>query len=133
MIRYVIKRLLLLIPVVLSVSFIVFTLFELAPGTVIDAMITTGMTEQDIEELRVQFNLHRPMIFRYGLYLFNLVQGDLGVSQITGLDVFDTFMTRLPNTLILSFMSLIIGVVVSIPLGIFAARRSGKSSVSEWK
>jgi ABC-type dipeptide/oligopeptide/nickel transport system permease component len=126
MIRYVVKRLLLLIPVILCVSFIVYALFDMAPGTVIDAMITEGMTEADIQALREQFNLHRPMIYRYGVYLFNLMQGNMGVSQITGLDVFSSFMERLPNTLILSLGSLIIGASISIPLGIFAAKRSGK-------
>ena len=126
MIRYVLKRILLLIPVIICVSFIVFALVDLAPGTIVDQMITEGMTEQDIEELRIRHNLHRPMIYRYGLYMLNLLQGDLGVSDITGLSVWSLFMSRLPNTLILALGSLVIGVSISIPMGIFAARRSGK-------
>ena len=126
MIRYVLKRLLLIIPVIICVSFIVYGLVDLAPGTVIDAMITDGMTEEDIQELRVRHNLHRPMIYRYLRYMLNLVQGDLGTSDITGLSVWGLFMSRLPNTLILSLGSLIIGASISIPMGIFAARRSGK-------
>jgi len=126
MIRYVLRRLILLIPVIICVSFIVYALVDLAPGSVIDAMITEGMTDADIEELRIRHNLHRPMIYRYGLYMLNLIQGDLGVSDITGLSVWNLFMSRLPNTLILALGSLIIGVTISIPMGVFAARRSGK-------
>jgi len=126
MIRYVLRRIILIIPVIIAVSFIVFALLDLAPGTIIDGMITGEMTEADIQTLMERYNLHRPMIYRYGLYMLNLVQGDLGVSDITGLSVWDLFMSRLPNTLILSLGSLIIGASISIPLGIFAARRSGK-------
>ncbi len=126
MIRYVARRILWLIPVIIAVSFIVFLLMELAPGTVVDAIQSDDMTAEQREELRRQYNLDKPMIYRYGLYMLNFAQGDLGVSQVSKLDVWDVFMTRLPNTLILSFSSLIIGAAVSIPLGIFAARRAGK-------
>jgi len=114
-----------LIPVLIAVSFIVFTLMELAPGTVIDPMIVGEMTEEDIQALREQFNLHRSMFYRYGLYMLNLLQGDMGVSYINQLSVWDTYMSRLPNTLLLSFTALFIGSAISIPLGIRAARHAG--------
>jgi peptide/nickel transport system permease protein len=98
---------------------------ELAPGTVVDAIQSDDMTAEQRQELLKQYNLDKPMIFRYGLYMLNFFQGNLGVSQVNKQDVWDIFMTRLPNTLILSFSSLIIGAAVSIPLGIFAARRAG--------
>jgi len=99
---------------------------ELTPGDIVDAMITGDMTPEDIIELREQFNLHRSMFYRYALYMINLVQGDLGISMVTGANVWDMFMSRLPNTLLLSFSALIIGMVVAIPMGIIAARRAGK-------
>jgi len=99
---------------------------DLTPGTIIDNMISEAMTEADIEALRIQYNLHRPMIYRYGLYMLNLVRGDLGVSDFTQISVWDTYISRLPNTLLLSFSALIIGSVTAIPLGIFAAKRAGK-------
>jgi peptide/nickel transport system permease protein len=67
------------------------------------------------------------MFFRYGLYMRNLLQGDLGVSDITGVSVWTTYMQRLPNTLILSFSALILGMIVAVPLGIIAARAQGKA------
>jgi len=114
-----------LIPVLIAVSFIVFSLMELAPGTVIDPMIVGEMTEEDIEALRIQFNLHRSMFYRYALYMLNLVQGDMGVSYINQLSVWDAYMSRLPNTLLLSFTALILGSLISIPMGIRAARHAG--------
>ena len=126
MIRYVLRRLLLLIPVIIIVSVIVFSLMELAPGTVIDSMITGDMSDADVAELMRQYNLDRPMVYRYGLYMLDFVRGDLGVSDYTGISVWNTYISRLPNTLILSFSSLIIGSIVAVPLGIFASRHAGK-------
>ena len=125
MFRYIIRRILWLIPVIIGVSLLVYTLLELTPGTVIDGMITDGMTREEVETLRRQYNLDRHMLYRYGLYMLNLIQGDLGVSDTTGMNIWNQFITRLPNTIILSFVALIIGASVSIPLGIRAARRAG--------
>ena len=125
MIRYVIKRILWLIPIIIAVSFIVYALLDFAPGTVIDSMVSDGMTQEDIETLRRAYDLDKPMLYRYGKYMFNLVQGDLGVSDYTGLSVWDIYIQRLPNTLILALSSLVFGASIAIPLGIFAAKRSG--------
>ena len=126
MIRYVIQRILLIIPVVICVSFIVYALVDLAPGDVVDTMINENMTEEDIAALRRMYDLDKPMIYRYGKYMFKLVQGDLGVSDTTKQSVWTTYITRLPNTLVLTISGLVVGVSCAIPLGIFSARRSGK-------
>jgi len=126
MLRYVIKRILLLIPVILAVAFIVFMLMELAPGDIVDTMRSEDMTPEDVEALRRQYNLHRPVVYRYAVYMINLVQGDLGISYVSRFSVWDTYISRLPNTLILSFSSLIIGSLAAVTLGITAAKRAGK-------
>ena len=125
MIRYVVKRIVYLIPVVICVSFLVYALLDLAPGTVVDSMISSSMTAEDIEALRIQYDLDKPMIYRYGKYMFKLLQGDLGLSDVSKISVWDTYISRLPNTLLLSITSLIIGTSVAIPLGIRAAKRAG--------
>jgi len=114
-----------LIPIIICVSFIVYALVDLAPGNVVDAMINENMTYDDIDALMRLYDLDKPMIYRYGKYMYNLLQGDLGVSLTSGLSIWDTFMERLPNTLILSFSGLIIGLSCAIPLGIVAAKRAG--------
>jgi len=108
----------------IAVSLLVFSLMELAPGSIIDALDLEGLTEDQRMELIRLHNLDRPMIYRYGVYMLNLFQGDLGTSDHTGTDVWNEFITRLPNTLILAFSALIIGSVLAIPLGILAARKA---------
>ena len=123
--RYVLMRILWLIPIIIFVSFIVYFLLDLAPGTIIDTMITDMMTQEDIDELRREYDLDKPVIYRYGKYMLSLLQGDLGTSRVTGLDVWTLYISRLPNTLILAFTGLCFGTMISIPLGIIAARHSG--------
>lgn len=125
MLKYVIKRLLWLIPIILCVSFIIYGLLDLAPGSVVDSMISENMTQEDIDNLRAEYDLDKPMIYRYAKYMLNLVRGDLGVSDVTKISVWDTYISRLPATLLLSLAALVIGVALSIPLGIFAAKRAG--------
>jgi len=125
LIRYVFKRVIWLIPVIIAVSFIVFALMDLAPGTIVDTMRSDEMTQEDRDALIAKFDLDKPLVVRYGKYMLRLIQGDLGVSDKTGLNVWREFITRLPKTLELSFVALIIGAAVAIPLGVIAARKSG--------
>ena len=126
MLRYVLKRVLSLIPVIVFVSFIVFALMDLAPGTIIDNMISEAVTKEVRAELMAKYDLDKPLVYRYGKYMFRLVQGDLGTSDVTNISIWTIYITRLPNTLLLSLAALVIGSVVSIPMGIRAARRAGK-------
>ena len=128
MIRYVLKRLLWTIPVIIVVSFVVFALVDAAPGDFVDSQQIPNATPELLAELRTKYGLDQPMVVRYAIYMFNLVQGDLGTSFITGMAVRDRFMDRLPNTLLLSAGALVIGASVSVPLGIRAAKRAGKIS-----
>lgn len=125
MIRYILKRLVMLIPVIICVSFIIYLLMDLAPGTVIDQMITEKTTPEEIEVLREQYDLDKPLVYRYGKYMWNLCHGDLGVSQVTGLSVFNQFIKRFPNTLLLAAVGLVLGLSVAIPFGIYASKHAG--------
>ncbi|MCL2615932.1 MAG: ABC transporter permease, partial [Dehalococcoidia bacterium] len=128
MVYFILKRILLLIPVIVAVSFLVFALLEAAPGDIVSAIIARAedISPEEIEELIREHNMDRTMFYRYGVYMINLLQGDLGVSHLTGLSVWNMFIQRLPNTLILSFTALVIGLAVAVPMGIIAARNSGK-------
>lgn len=125
MLRYSINRILWLIPVLICVSFIIYALMDLAPGTVIDLMISEDMTQEDIQLLKERYDLDKPMIYRYGKYMAKLFQGDLGTSQVTGLGVWEQYIAKWPATLALSLLSLAVAVAIAIPLGIFAAKHSG--------
>ena len=125
MLRYILLRILWLIPIIIGVSFIIFVLMDLAPGSIIDAWVTDQMTQEDVEMLRVQFGLDKPMVYRFGIYMLGLVQGDLGISMTNGLPVWDTYISRFPRTLEISLIGLVVGVAVAIPLGIIAAKHAG--------
>jgi len=128
MVLYIIKRVLFLIPVIIMVSLLVFALLEAAPGDIVSSIIARAedISQEEIAALRAEYNMDRSMFYRYGVYMGNLLRGDLGVSHLTGLSVWNMFIQRLPNTLILSFTALVFGLAVAVPMGIIAARNSGK-------
>ena len=125
MLRFALMRILYLIPVLLCVAFIVFALMDMAPGDIVATMITDEMTQEDIDALRAEFFLDRSLIYRFGRYIINLLRGDLGVSQISGLPIWDLFISRFPRTLQLALLSVAVGLVIAIPLGILAAKYAG--------
>ena len=125
MYRYVIKRLLLMIPVIIGVSFLVFFIMDLAPGDSVDVLAPEGATAEDLEAIRHDLGLDKPVVVRYIDYMAGMLHGDLGVSYISKTDVFQTYVEKLPATIKLSFASILISVILSVPLGIYSATRQG--------
>ncbi len=121
MYRYIIKRLFLLIPVIIGVSFVVFFIMDIAPGDPAYMIASEEASIEEIEQIRHDLGLDRNLFLRYTSYLGGLLKGDLGVSYISKRDVFKTYMTRFPATLKLAFFSMIIAMIISIPLGIMSA------------
>jgi len=124
-IRYICKRFILLIPVIVGISFIIFAAMNLAQGDYVDSLDQDEMTAEQIAALRAEYGLDQPLLVRYVNYMWNMIRGDLGTSWATGQDIMDTFMQRLPNTIYLGIVASLIGTIVSIPLGIFAAQHRG--------
>ncbi|MBP5163450.1 MAG: ABC transporter permease [Spirochaetales bacterium] len=126
MLRYAIKRLLLMIPVIIGVSFLIFFIMDLAPGNIIDTKIAEeSMTEEETELLREQYNLNGSMISRYFKYMGGLVRGDLGKSYITGKPVLESYLEKMPATIVLAAASILVSIIISIPLGIYSAIKRG--------
>lgn len=125
MLRYTVIRILLLIPILLCVTFIVYALMDLAPGNIVDTMISEEMTQEDIDLLYKKFDLDKPMIVRYFKYLNGLLHGDIGNSQVTGQSVFKLFTSRFPNTFRMAILGIIIATIIAIPIGLFNAKRAG--------
>ena len=125
MLRYTLKRLLLLIPTIIGISLFIFVAMDLAKGDVVSSMDTEDMTEEQIWELREKYGLNGSLPERYVKYMGKLVQGDLGTSYISGEKVFDMFKAKIGNTAKLAFWCTVVCVVISLPLGIFAARHRG--------
>lgn len=121
MYRYIIKRVLMMIPVLIAVSFVVFFLMDLAPGDIISSMAPQDATEAEIEMLREDLGLNGTLIERYIRYIGNLITGDLGMSLSMKRPVAEIFFERFPATLKLALSSIVVTLVISIPLGISAA------------
>ena len=123
MARYVIKRLLIMIPLLLAVGIIMYTLMEFVPGDPVDLALGTGFhTEEEKELKRVAMGLDQPFVVRLGEYMKNIVlHFDFGESLIDGTDVRSALLNRFPNTLYIAILSIILTVVVGLPLGIYTA------------
>ena len=119
--RYIIKRLLMLIPVLLGVAFIIFAIMSVAEGDPVYQVAGPDATEEQLEALREEMGLNGSLIERYFRYIGNLLEGDLGVSYVTKLDVMQLYLQRLPNTLRLASIAMLVAVALSVPLGIVAA------------
>jgi ABC-type dipeptide/oligopeptide/nickel transport systems, permease components len=126
MLKYAIRRILLMIPVILGVSFLVYFVMDMAPGDVIS--VTAGdqnLTTEQLAELRASYGLDQPVLVRYLMYMKNFVRGDLGTSYITHKPVLQTFMEKFPATLMLTMASIFVAIIISIPLGIYSALKRG--------
>jgi peptide/nickel transport system permease protein len=122
MTRYIIRRLLLMIPLLLGVSFITFAIVNLIPGSPLaDLRRNPKIRPSDIERLKVQMGLDKPWTVRYVNWLSDLAHGDLGTSMHNNVSVSSRIWAVLPNTLLLTSCSLIFALVVAIPIGIYAA------------
>ena len=120
--RYVLKRLFWLVIIVLCVAVLIFTIMWFVPGDPAQVMLGSGATQSDIEQLREQLGLDRPFFVQLGEYMYNtFIKFDLGTSYVSKAPVIEEFASRLPRTLTLGFLSVIIGMVGGIPLGVMAA------------
>lgn len=127
MLIYIIRRLVQLIPVLLLMSVIVFSLIHLIPGDPVDVIMGEGHSDPQVEAaLRSQLHLDKPVIVQYGYWLTGVLQGDLGRSAITREPVLDMILTRLPATALLAFSSAVVAVLISIPAGVIAAVRQNR-------
>ena len=96
--RYIIKRLLMLIPVLLGVAFIIFAIMNVAEGDPVYQVAGPDATEEQLEALREEMGLNGSLVERYFRYILNLLRGDLGTSYVSKMDVMQLYMQRLPNT-----------------------------------
>ncbi len=118
MIRFTVKRLLMMIPILIGVSVLVFGLLSFTPGDPAQIAIGSGATEEQLELFREQNGLNDPLIVQYFNYMLGFVRGNLGVSYQTKLTVGSMIASRVGTTLFLSFSSMFITVIVALLLGI---------------
>jgi len=121
-----------LIPVLLGVVFIIFFIMDLAPGDPVYQVAGEQASAAELQALRVKMGLDGNIFTRYVRYIKNMARGNLGSSYISKRDVMKTYLERLPNTLLLASVTMLVAISVSIPLGIIAAvhQNSLKDTVS---
>ncbi len=119
--RYLVRRLLLTLPVLFFVSLIVFSLIALIPGDPARIMLGEEVSKTALEALRKDLGLDRPLVIRYLIWLTHLLHGDLGRSVRDGRPVLDTLLLKLPVTVELAVVSLVVAWAIAIPAGVVAA------------
>jgi peptide/nickel transport system permease protein len=121
MLSYVTRRLLMTIPVLIGMTIIVFSIIHAIPGDPALTILGERANEESIERLREELGLNNPWYVQYGIYLMNLVQGDLGVSLKTKVPITEEIFPFLAATMELTMVSLIIAVFVGVNAGIISA------------
>lgn len=128
---YIARRILHLIPILLGITLLSFGLMHTVAGDAIDVMEAnrgTVLSEETKDRLRSELNLDKPFLVQYGIWLKDMVSGDMGTSYVSGKPVFSTFLQKLPATILLTITSILCTIIISFPLGIIAAlNRNGWS------
>lgn len=127
MARYLVRRLLMTMPVLLGVATLVFALIHLVPGDPAQAMLGEGATQEEVVRLRTALGLDRPLMTQYAAFLKGLVRGDLGRSFRYNTPVTQQIRDKLPNTALLAFAAMGVAIAFAIPLGIVAAVFRGRA------
>ena len=121
MARYIYKRLLMMIPVMLGITLLIFFIMELAPGDPAQLILGEGASLEDIARLREEMGLNDNFFIRYFRYVANAVQGNLGKSYRTGMSVAAEVFERFPNTFFLAFLGVSLSICLALPVGIISA------------
>ena len=121
MAKYIGKRLLMMIPVIIGVVFIIYSIMELTPGDTVMMILGEGAPIEAQEALREQMGLNAPFLVRFVKYVIGALHGDLGTSYTSNLPVFNEIVTRLPYTLSLATFSICVAVIIGLTIGILSA------------
>lgn len=126
--KYIVKRLLVGVLVAVAVSFLVFFLESLRPGDPVLVYVNEGYTQAEYDAMAAKMGYDKPFLIRYVNYMIGLLHGDLGTSYKYNMPVWDLYKARLGATLILALTAECVTILLSIPMGIFAALNRGKIS-----
>ncbi len=126
MFKYIIKRILLIIPVVIGITLFIYLLLDLAPGDPVSMILGTDATPEQVAQVRSELGLDQNVFVRYINYMTSAVKGDLGNSWINSQPVLEEFLQRFPNTLALAFSALAITIMFGLSFGTIAAVRQNR-------
>ena len=119
--KFIAKRLVAMVPVLLGVTLVIYLIMSMAPGDPAKVILGEQATPEQIAELRAEMGLDDPVLVQYGRYVFGLLQGDMDESYNSGLPCNVEIFARFPNTLRLTITAMSIAVVLALPIGIVAA------------
>ena len=125
MLSFLVRRILLTIPVLLGVATLVFSLIHLIPGDPVQSMLGEGASPESVNELRTRLGLDRPLYVQYLSFLKGVAHGNLGTSLRTSEPVTSAIVDRMPATFELAAAAMLVAIVIAIPLGVLAAARAG--------
>lgn len=124
--KYILKRILQVIPMLFIVSFIVFSLIQLAPYDAIDSITTPNMSSETVEILRQKHGLDQPFLMQYFMWLKEILQGNFGYSLVNQQSIGQELLVRIPNTIKLILPAYLTALVLSVVLGLVAGANRGK-------
>lgn len=126
--KYILKRFLQLIPVLVGITFLSFAMMRIAGSDAITELYGDkgAVAQEIIDAKRAELGLDQPFLTQYLAWVGGILTGDMGISYISGRDVFQTFVSKLPATLLLTVLEICATVIISIPLGVLAAVRHDK-------
>ena len=119
--KYILKRIAMIIPVIIGITLFVYTILALAPGDPASLILGPDALPEQLEAMRIELGLHKPIIIRYIEYMSNAVRGDFGRSWLNGKVVLDEFIQRIPHTFMMALLGTLISAALGISLGILVA------------
>lgn len=129
MVRYILRRLLQLIPVLVGITFLSFAMMRLAGGDAVTYMYENAganVSQEVIDAAKAEYGLDQPFLVQYARWFAGMITGDMGQSYVSHRDVYDTFLSKLPNTIWLTISSILMTVLIALPFGILSAVKQNK-------
>ena len=127
--KYIARRLLHLIPILIGITFLSFAMMRLAGGDAVTYMYENAgvsVSQEIIDQAKAEYGLDKPFLVQYATWFAGMVTGDMGTSYVSHRDVYETFVSKLPATILLTFTSIVLTVLIAVPLGILSAIRQNQ-------
>ena len=127
--KYIARRLLQLIPILIGITFLSFAMIRLAGGDAVTYMYENAgvnVSQEIIDQAKAEYGLDKPFLVQYAKWFAGMVTGDMGTSYVSHRDVYETFVSKLPATILLTITSIVLTVLIAVPLGIISAVRQNK-------
>lgn len=127
--KYILKRLLQLIPILVGITFLSFAMMRLAGGDAVTYMYENAgavVSQEVIDQAKAEYGLDQPFLVQYANWFKGMLTGDMGISYVSKRDVYETFISKLPATILLTVSSVLVTVLIALPLGILSAVKQNK-------